>query len=40
MGGEPIRRTLAGWTHGPHDTIVRSHPQPVSGFRLARGTEG
>ncbi|WP_329280952.1 pyridoxamine 5'-phosphate oxidase family protein [Streptomyces sp. NBC_01451] len=33
------RRTLTGWTYGPHDTIVRVHPQTVSGFRLARGTE-
>ncbi|MGW3974691.1 pyridoxamine 5'-phosphate oxidase family protein [Streptomyces ardesiacus] len=30
------RRTLTGWTHGPHDTLVRIHPQSVSGFRLAR----
>ncbi|MEV0412897.1 pyridoxamine 5'-phosphate oxidase family protein [Streptomyces sp. NPDC050448] len=30
------RRTLSGWTHGPHDTLVRLHPQSVSGFRLAR----
>jgi hypothetical protein len=33
------RRTLTGWTYGPHDTIVRMYPQTVSGFRLARGTE-
>lgn len=32
------RRTLTGWTYGPQDTIVRVHPQTVSGFRLARGT--
>ncbi|MEV0739653.1 pyridoxamine 5'-phosphate oxidase family protein [Streptomyces sp. NPDC050549] len=32
------RRTLTGWTYGPHDTIVRIHPQTVSGFRLVRGT--
>lgn len=38
MGGAPIRRTLTGWTYGPQDTIVRVHPQTVSGFRLARGT--
>ncbi|MFB8180960.1 pyridoxamine 5'-phosphate oxidase family protein [Streptomyces sp. NPDC055966] len=31
------RRTLAGWTHGPHDTLVRIHPQTVTGFRLLRG---
>jgi hypothetical protein len=33
------RRTLTGWTYGPHDTIVRVHPQTVAGFRLARGTD-
>ncbi|MEU0437485.1 pyridoxamine 5'-phosphate oxidase family protein [Streptomyces sp. NPDC006290] len=33
------RRTLAGWSHGPHDAIIRIHPQTVSGFRLAPGTE-
>jgi hypothetical protein len=33
------QRTLAGWTHGPHDTLLRLHPKTVSGFRLARGTE-
>ncbi|WP_172384155.1 pyridoxamine 5'-phosphate oxidase family protein [Streptomyces sp. MNP-20] len=30
------RRTLPGWTHGPHDTLLRLAPQTVSGFRLAR----
>ncbi|WP_075737145.1 pyridoxamine 5'-phosphate oxidase family protein [Streptomyces acidiscabies] len=30
------RRTLSGWTHGPHDTLLRLHPQTVTGFRLAR----
>ncbi|MEU6379822.1 pyridoxamine 5'-phosphate oxidase family protein [Streptomyces sp. NPDC046909] len=34
------RRTLAGWTHGPHDTLLRVHPQAVTGFRLARQAEG
>ncbi|WP_155055789.1 pyridoxamine 5'-phosphate oxidase family protein [Streptomyces blattellae] len=29
------RRTITGWTYGPHDTIVRIHPQTVIGFRLA-----
>ncbi|MGI5254165.1 pyridoxamine 5'-phosphate oxidase family protein [Actinacidiphila glaucinigra] len=29
------RRTLPGWAHGPHDSLVRIHPQTVSGFRLA-----
>ncbi|MFJ8111382.1 pyridoxamine 5'-phosphate oxidase family protein [Streptomyces sp. NPDC096132] len=30
------RRTLAGWSHGPHDTVLRIHPYTVTGFRLAR----
>jgi hypothetical protein len=30
------RRTLSGWMHGPHDTLLRLHPATVSGFRLAR----
>ncbi|MBD0843822.1 MULTISPECIES: pyridoxamine 5'-phosphate oxidase family protein [unclassified Streptomyces] len=30
------RRSLSGWTHGPHDTLLRLHPQSVTGFRLAR----
>ncbi|MCD9879164.1 pyridoxamine 5'-phosphate oxidase family protein [Streptomyces guryensis] len=30
------QRTLAGWSHGPHDTLLRLHPKTVSGFRLAR----
>ncbi|WP_405905294.1 MULTISPECIES: pyridoxamine 5'-phosphate oxidase family protein [unclassified Streptomyces] len=30
------RRTLTGWAHGPHDTLLRIHPQTVTGFRLAR----
>jgi hypothetical protein len=29
------RRTLPGWTHGPHDTLERIRPQTVTGFRLA-----
>ena len=29
-------RALPGWTHGPHDTLLRLHPKTVSGFRLAR----
>ncbi|MFD8722973.1 pyridoxamine 5'-phosphate oxidase family protein [Streptomyces sp. NPDC059629] len=28
-------RTLAGWTHGLHDTLLRLHPKTVAGFRLA-----
>ncbi|MDW8807766.1 pyridoxamine 5'-phosphate oxidase family protein [Streptomyces scabiei] len=28
------RRTLPGWTHGPHDTLLRLQPKTVSGFRL------
>lgn len=34
------RRTLPGWSHGPHDTLLRLHPQSVSGFRLARTVSG
>ncbi|WP_327280191.1 pyridoxamine 5'-phosphate oxidase family protein [Streptomyces sp. NBC_01205] len=34
------RRTLPGWAHGPHDTLLRLHPQQVSGFRLARTVNG
>ncbi|MGW1253648.1 pyridoxamine 5'-phosphate oxidase family protein [Streptomyces sp. NPDC002513] len=30
------RRTLRGWTHGPHDTLLRLHPKTVTGFRLDR----
>ena len=30
------QRTLTGWTHGPHDTLLRLRPKTVSGFRLAR----
>ncbi|WP_262007899.1 pyridoxamine 5'-phosphate oxidase family protein [Streptomyces sp. FIT100] len=30
------RRTLPGWVHGPHDTLVRIHPQTVTGFRITR----
>ncbi|MXM67999.1 pyridoxamine 5'-phosphate oxidase family protein [Streptomyces sp. HUCO-GS316] len=30
------RRTLVGWSHGPHDTVLRIHPQTVSGFRHSR----
>ncbi|MCX4426036.1 pyridoxamine 5'-phosphate oxidase family protein [Streptomyces mirabilis] len=30
------QRTLDGWSHGPHDTLLRLHPKTVTGFRLAR----
>lgn len=30
------QRTLTGWSHGPHDTLLRLRPKTVSGFRLAR----
>lgn len=30
------RRSLPGWTHGPHDTLLRLQSETVSGFRLAR----
>ncbi|MFF7987055.1 pyridoxamine 5'-phosphate oxidase family protein [Streptomyces sp. NPDC007901] len=30
-------RTLTGgWSHGPHDTLLRLHPKTVAGFRLVR----
>ncbi|MFE0633306.1 pyridoxamine 5'-phosphate oxidase family protein [Streptomyces sp. NPDC058864] len=28
------RRTLTGWVHGPHDTLLRIHPLTVQGHRL------
>lgn len=28
------RRTLTGWAHGPHDTLLRIHPKTVAGYRL------
>jgi hypothetical protein len=30
------RRTLTGWSHGPHDTLLSLHPKTVTGFRLGR----
>jgi hypothetical protein len=27
-------RTLSGWAHGPHDTLIRIRPQSVQGYRL------
>jgi hypothetical protein len=33
------RRFLPGWTHGPHDTVIRLHPQSVRGYRLVHGAE-
>lgn len=30
------RRTLSGWAHGPHDTLLRLLPRTVTGFRLIR----
>ncbi|MFF4603140.1 pyridoxamine 5'-phosphate oxidase family protein [Streptomyces sp. NPDC001339] len=32
------RRTLPGWAHGPHDTLLRIHPQTVNGYRFAHAT--
>ncbi|MET7481705.1 pyridoxamine 5'-phosphate oxidase family protein [Streptomyces sp. NPDC005538] len=29
-------RTLADWSHGPHDTLLRLRPQMVSGLRPTR----
>jgi hypothetical protein len=34
------RRTLPGWTHGPHDTLLRISPPSVSGFRPAQAEGG
>ncbi|WP_405877146.1 pyridoxamine 5'-phosphate oxidase family protein [Streptomyces sp. NBC_01136] len=31
------RRTLPGWAHGPHDTLLRVNPRTVAGFRLGTG---
>ncbi|WUD77736.1 pyridoxamine 5'-phosphate oxidase family protein [Streptomyces sp. NBC_00510] len=28
------RRTLSGWVHGPHDTLLRIHPLTLQGHRL------
>lgn len=28
------RRSLPGWTHGPHDTLLRLRPQTTTGHRL------
>lgn len=30
------QRTLDGWIHGPHDTLLCIHPKTVTGYRLAR----
>ncbi|MFE0177824.1 pyridoxamine 5'-phosphate oxidase family protein, partial [Streptomyces sp. NPDC059002] len=32
-------RTLPALTHGPHDTLLRIHPQTVAGFRLTRAED-
>lgn len=32
------RRTLPGWAHGPHDTLLRIRPQTVTGFRFTHTT--
>ncbi|MET9918667.1 pyridoxamine 5'-phosphate oxidase family protein [Streptomyces sp. NPDC006435] len=34
------RRTLPGWAHGPHDTLLWISPQSVSGFRAVRAERG
>lgn len=28
------RRTLTGWVHGPHDTLLPFHPLTLQGHRL------
>ncbi|MGD3110479.1 pyridoxamine 5'-phosphate oxidase family protein [Streptomyces sp. YGL11-2] len=33
------RRTLVGWSHGPHDALLRIHPQTVDGHRFAHATD-
>ncbi|MFE4628951.1 pyridoxamine 5'-phosphate oxidase family protein [Streptomyces mirabilis] len=35
-GAAHYQCTLAGWSHGPHDTLLRLNPKTVTGFRLAR----
>jgi hypothetical protein len=40
MSRRTNRRTLPGWTHGPHDTLVRIHPQAIHGYRFTRATSG
>ncbi|MFI8228567.1 pyridoxamine 5'-phosphate oxidase family protein [Streptomyces sp. NPDC085900] len=32
---DAVRRAPAGWTPGPHDTILRIRPRTVAGFRVA-----
>ncbi|MEV5375825.1 MULTISPECIES: pyridoxamine 5'-phosphate oxidase family protein [Streptomyces] len=34
------RRALPGWSHGPHDALLRIHPQTVTGFRFAHAPDG
>ncbi|MFH8789277.1 pyridoxamine 5'-phosphate oxidase family protein [Streptomyces roseoverticillatus] len=34
------RRALPGWAHGPHDTLLRIHPQTVNGYRFTHATTG
>lgn len=31
------RRTLPGFIHGPHDTLLRIRPQTMTGFRVQAG---
>ncbi|MFF4407542.1 pyridoxamine 5'-phosphate oxidase family protein [Streptomyces sp. NPDC001262] len=33
------RRTLPGWAHGPHDALLRIHPQSVTAFRFAHAPD-
>ncbi|MGW7005568.1 pyridoxamine 5'-phosphate oxidase family protein [Streptomyces sp. NPDC054933] len=33
------RRTLSGWTYGPHDNVIRVQPHTIQGYRLARGAD-
>ncbi|MEU7182150.1 MULTISPECIES: pyridoxamine 5'-phosphate oxidase family protein [Streptomyces] len=36
--GAHYRRTLPGWVHGPHDAVLRIHPQTVTGYRFGHGS--
>ncbi|MFC5720560.1 pyridoxamine 5'-phosphate oxidase family protein [Streptomyces gamaensis] len=33
------RRVLSGWAPGPHDTLLRIHPQSVNGYRFAQSVD-
>lgn len=35
-----FRRILLGWAHGPHDMLLRIHPQTVGGHRFHAPEDG